>query len=576
MRGASIVLIACSLLLGCRTNPEPSPPAEPNNQSVDQSPTAEHPELRGRVLGHDGQALSAAHVVLRRSGYRSPILDESIARTGHFEATLPGPGAYELTVAGVDHASQELALLVDGADLEVALQLGTYARAQTGERLQLRLRWIDVESQASAPLELTASRSDRDVYALDLEPPDDARALQYQLTSLTEDRSYNGPGGTRWQYDGAGDFWAELDIPSSARLEIDLDDLPAAKLAPKVEVHGASVYPRRQAINLLWPHMQQLKAQLAATSSEAEAQQLREVVRTIALAARHAIEALDDAALADAATLEWAWFFGQFGRVDWIDADDLDWVLARMPADDPTWAFVGTQLHNVFHPYADDPQLVAFRAELAAKQRDVGLRAQLLLLDITEASEHGDLEAIETLRVQLARDYPDTLAAFVAETRYAPSRPLLVGKRMPEWTQPSLDGEGTIGSAQLRGRPYLLDVWSTYCGPCVQEMKYLHDAHAALARAGEDPPIVFVALSIDETRDAVAEFRREQWPMPWINAWVPPAERDALHEAWRFSAIPLTVLVDGEGTIVAVTESLREDALLPTLRAFLAGPPAQH
>jgi thiol-disulfide isomerase/thioredoxin len=138
---------------------------------------------------------------------------------------------------------------------------------------------------------------------------------------------------------------------------------------------------------------------------------------------------------------------------------------------------------------------------------------------------------------------------------------------MPDWLYPSLDGEGSIGSEQLRGRPYLLDVWSTYCSPCVQDMKYLHEAHAALA--GADSPITFVALSIDETREAVDEFRREQWPMPWANAWVPPAERDALHETWRFSGIPLTVLVDGEGTIVALTESLRGDALLPTLQAFL-------
>jgi thiol-disulfide isomerase/thioredoxin len=565
MRLASTVLIA-TVLLGCRTAEQATLPDD-SSRASEPNPAAEQLELRGQVLGNDGRPLAAAHVRLRRNGYRELLLDGVVEGEGRFDVALPGPGAYDLTLAGVDHASKELALLVGETNLEVSARLGTYARTSAGETVGVRLRWITAEAHAGEPIEATATQVRPNTYALSLDPPVDARALQYQLTGLTDDRSYNGPGGTRWQYDGGGDFWAEIDVADAKRLELDLEQLPAAKLPAEVEVHGAFVYPRSRAIDLLWAHMEELSALFRA---EQDATKVGPEVRRIALAARQDIEALEDPNLAKAATLEWAWFFGQFGRADWIDVEDMRWVFARVPADDPTWAFVATFVHSIFAPYADDPQLAAFRAELLERQRDPGLRAQLLLLDITEAEQRGDLQTVETLYAQLARDYPGTQAAFVAETRFDPDRPLLVGKRMPDWSYPSLDGQGTIGSEQLRGRPYLLEVWATWCGPCVEEMKHLHEAHAALARAGEDALMTFVALSIDETRESVQEFRRGQWPMPWHNAWVPPAEQDALHEAWRFSSVPLLVLVDADGTIVAASETLRGDALLPTLQAFLA------
>lgn len=352
-------------------------------------------------------------------------------------------------------------------------------------------------------------------------------------------------------------FWVDDgdDVELSARLGT--RSVPA-----QIEIAGALVHPRERALAVLVPYTRELRSHVAAARDEApQTDDMEAVIRGVALEARGAIEAIDDPILAKAAALEWAWFFGQFGKVDWIDAEDLRWVLTRVPADDPQWAFLGAQVHSVF---ADHPELASFRAELAERQRDPGLLAQLLFIDIIEADARDDDVAIATLYARLAREYPDTLAAWLAAERYDPARPLMPGKPMPDWSYPSLDGEGSIGAAQLRGRPYLLDVWSTWCSPCVTEMPQLHDAHAAIGDA-----IEFVGLNMDETREIVDEFRRERWPMPWTHAWIPPAEHDALRQAWGFVGVPLLVLVDGDGTIVAVNESLRGAALLPTLRAFL-------
>ena len=41
----------------------------------------------------------------------------------------------------------------------------------------------------------------------------------------------------------------------------------------------------------------------------------------------------------------------------------------------------------------------------------------------------------------------------------------LVGKPMPAFSLPSLDGSRTIDDAALRGRPLLINYWASWCRP---------------------------------------------------------------------------------------------------------------
>src|SRR5690606_31823700 len=56
----------------------------------------------------------------------------------------------------------------------------------------------------------------------------------------------------------------------------------------------------------------------------------------------------------------------------------------------------------------------------------------------------------------------------------------LIGKPAPAWALPGLPGgEATLlRSEALAGEPYLLNVWASWCGPCLQE----HPQLVALAR----------------------------------------------------------------------------------------------
>ncbi|HSI99598.1 MAG TPA: redoxin family protein [Patescibacteria group bacterium] len=80
----------------------------------------------------------------------------------------------------------------------------------------------------------------------------------------------------------------------------------------------------------------------------------------------------------------------------------------------------------------------------------------------------------------------------------------LLDREAPSWTLTTLDGE-PLGSADLAGRPYLVNFWASWCIPaCVDEHPVLAAAHE---RYGDELTIVGV-LYQDDPDDARAFLAR--------------------------------------------------------------------
>ena len=130
-----------------------------------------------------------------------------------------------------------------------------------------------------------------------------------------------------------------------------------------------------------------------------------------------------------------------------------------------------------------------------------------------------------------------------------------------------LDAEGgTKRIADFKGQVTVVNLWATWCGPCVGELPGLHKAHEAYRGRG----LEVLSLSLDRSPEAIATFRGSQkLPMPWKHAFLEGGMNHPLCQTLRIRSIPRLFLLGPDGTILATEDSLRGEALSHTLEGIL-------
>ena len=138
---------------------------------------------------------------------------------------------------------------------------------------------------------------------------------------------------------------------------------------------------------------------------------------------------------------------------------------------------------------------------------------------------------------------------------------IAVGKMAPEITLPTLTGE-TKALSSLRGKVVLLDFWASWCGPCRRENPNVVATYKKYSSKGFD---VF-SVSLDENKTAwEAAIKKDG--LVWNNhvsdlgGW-----KSAVVPTYEIESIPFPVLIDKEGNIIAMGESLRGDGLESELK----------
>jgi thiol-disulfide isomerase/thioredoxin len=96
--------------------------------------------------------------------------------------------------------------------------------------------------------------------------------------------------------------------------------------------------------------------------------------------------------------------------------------------------------------------------------------------------------------------------------------------------------------SRFKGKVVFLNIWATWCGPCVREMP-------SIAKLAEEPRlqqkgIEFVCVSIDSSADAVLGFilKRPSWTMTFLRA-------ERLPAVFSTDGIPATFIIGRDGRI---------------------------
>jgi thiol-disulfide isomerase/thioredoxin len=132
---------------------------------------------------------------------------------------------------------------------------------------------------------------------------------------------------------------------------------------------------------------------------------------------------------------------------------------------------------------------------------------------------------------------------------FAPGRrPLLLegsGLSRPAdygWTLEDLK-EQPLKFSRFEGKTVFLNVWATWCGPCVGEMP-------SIARLAANPQlkernVEFVCVSVDDSAETVREYvANQKWPMTVLHS-------RSLPPVFQTDGIPATFIIAPGGRIVA-------------------------
>ena len=115
------------------------------------------------------------------------------------------------------------------------------------------------------------------------------------------------------------------------------------------------------------------------------------------------------------------------------------------------------------------------------------------------------------------------------------------GQELPALGFASLEGR-TVQLAEFKGKPMVVNLWTTWCPPCVREMPVLHQAQV------DQPGVNFVFLNQGESADKVG-------------AWL-QARKLSVHNmlmdgngqtaaAFKQRALPMTLFFDAKGRLVS-------------------------
>ncbi|MEI2456712.1 TlpA disulfide reductase family protein [Lysobacter firmicutimachus] len=140
------------------------------------------------------------------------------------------------------------------------------------------------------------------------------------------------------------------------------------------------------------------------------------------------------------------------------------------------------------------------------------------------------------------------LQAWYAKDAPKPPAGLAVAQRgaaVPSLTLPGLDGRPLSLPQAYAGRPLLVNLWASWCGPCIKEMPELD----RYARSQDGSGVQVIGIALDD-RDSVAAFL-QRVPVGYPILLDAPGPRDAgVRWGNPKGVLPYTVLIGADGTLL--------------------------
>lgn len=158
-------------------------------------------------------------------------------------------------------------------------------------------------------------------------------------------------------------------------------------------------------------------------------------------------------------------------------------------------------------------------------------------------SGEGDVNEFWTRYKVFAKDYPELVARYELQVKSISGTE--AGSEIPyDPTLATVNGT-TCKLSDLSGSFLYIDVWATWCVPCVKEIPYLEEV--AEHFEGNDK-IKIISVSVDQNREAWLKKLERDKP-DWGQYILSPEEAQKFMKAWGIGGIPRFIMINKEGRI---------------------------
>jgi peroxiredoxin len=145
---------------------------------------------------------------------------------------------------------------------------------------------------------------------------------------------------------------------------------------------------------------------------------------------------------------------------------------------------------------------------------------------------------------------------------YNASSGLQVAKDLPapNFSLPDLDGK-MVSLSDYRGKVVLLNIWATWCPPCVEEMPSMEKLYQELQGEGFE----ILAVSIDESgaQDVLPFMQKHKLSFPALTD-----SKGAIKNLYQTTGVPESFIIDKDGILVEKVIGPRNWAIPEAIRYF--------
>lgn len=120
------------------------------------------------------------------------------------------------------------------------------------------------------------------------------------------------------------------------------------------------------------------------------------------------------------------------------------------------------------------------------------------------------------------------------------------GKPAPEFEGYTKDGK-KVSIKDLIGKVVYIDIWATWCGPCVEEIPASKRLHQEFASQDD---IQFLNVSVDRNKSDWEKFLKEDNTWKGLHILIEQDKIQSLYKTYKLFGIPGYILIDQAGNIV--------------------------